>query len=619
MSVPYTKQLAYIESTGTQYIDTGFKPNQDTRVICSFEQITTRSIAAPFGCESPRYSAYIISSKFRFDYNSTMTSTQIQVENNVQHEIDFNKNNVYLDGALNTTFTYGNFTAPNLLLFRTTYGSSNFYGRIYWCKVYDNDVLVRDFIPVRVNEVGYFYDKVSGELFNNAGSGYFVFGDDVINHDGFLPFRRRLLYAKPKELPNYLCFTALEDGTFTLTIGSNVAPSKLNYIEYSLDGKNWVKTNNVASATVTITTPTIIAGEKIYWRGQGIGMSTNISVNQYSAFSSTGKFKVSGCIASLLTKKNFEKYNPITTEYVFASLFFQSKIVDANELILSEIATQGNIQGIYMSLFKGCTDLIYASELDLSVVTNLGPSTFREMFNGCTALVNAPKLPFKVLSESCYMNMFRDCTSLLVAPDLPATTLPKNCYYEMFKGCISLKTVDVFNGIYFGEFSCYSMFQWCRSLATVSDINISSLGNTSARTMFSGCSTLMHCPIKSVPNIVTNTCFYLLFQSCTALEDIFDMPAEILQTYCYGHILSGNSKVNRIKMLATDISASNCVVGMKDNGASTGLFIKNINATWNNSDVIHSGWTVIYYDSSEDKYYLDQSKVTECDDHGNPI
>lgn len=199
MSVPYTKQVAYIESTGTQYIDTGFKPNQDTRVICSFEQITTRSIAASFGCESPRYSAYIISSKFRFDYNSTMTSTQIQVKNNVQHEIDFNKNNVYLDGMLNTTFTYGNFTAPNLLLFRTTYGGSYFYGRIYWCKVYDNSVLVRDFIPVRVNETGYLYDKVSGELFGNAGSGNFVLGNDIIPHSGFLPFRRRLLYTKQME------------------------------------------------------------------------------------------------------------------------------------------------------------------------------------------------------------------------------------------------------------------------------------------------------------------------------------------------------------------------------------------------------------------------------------
>ena len=35
MSLPIGyKRLEYIQSSGTQYIDTGFKPNQDTRVVC---------------------------------------------------------------------------------------------------------------------------------------------------------------------------------------------------------------------------------------------------------------------------------------------------------------------------------------------------------------------------------------------------------------------------------------------------------------------------------------------------------------------------------------------------------------------------------------------------------
>ena len=42
--------------------------------------------------------------------------------------------------------------------------------------------LERDFIPVRVgsgaNAVGYMYDRVSGQLFGNAGTGAFVIGPD---------------------------------------------------------------------------------------------------------------------------------------------------------------------------------------------------------------------------------------------------------------------------------------------------------------------------------------------------------------------------------------------------------------------------------------------------------
>ena len=53
-------------------------------------------------------------------------------------------------------------------------------GKIYYCQIIDG-VLVRDFIPVRVGQVGYMYDRVSGQLFGNAGTGAFIVGPDVNN------------------------------------------------------------------------------------------------------------------------------------------------------------------------------------------------------------------------------------------------------------------------------------------------------------------------------------------------------------------------------------------------------------------------------------------------------
>jgi hypothetical protein len=44
--------------------------------------------------------------------------------------------------------------------------------------MFDNDILVRDFIPVRVGTTGYMYDKVSGQLFGNSGTGEFILGAD---------------------------------------------------------------------------------------------------------------------------------------------------------------------------------------------------------------------------------------------------------------------------------------------------------------------------------------------------------------------------------------------------------------------------------------------------------
>ena len=45
-------------------------------------------------------------------------------------------------------------------------------------KIQMGDNHVRDFIPVRKDGVGYMYDKISGQLFGNAGTGAFVIGPD---------------------------------------------------------------------------------------------------------------------------------------------------------------------------------------------------------------------------------------------------------------------------------------------------------------------------------------------------------------------------------------------------------------------------------------------------------
>ena len=58
------------------------------------------------------------------------------------------------------------------------------YSNRYPCKIYNfkitvGDSLVYDLIPVRKDGVGYMYDKISKELYGNAGSGSFTYGDDV--------------------------------------------------------------------------------------------------------------------------------------------------------------------------------------------------------------------------------------------------------------------------------------------------------------------------------------------------------------------------------------------------------------------------------------------------------
>ena len=61
------------------------------------------------------------------------------------------------------------------------YGGAIAQVRLFGVQVYDsNNTLVRDYIPVRKGTVGYLYDRVSGKLFGNAGTGDFVLGPDVV-------------------------------------------------------------------------------------------------------------------------------------------------------------------------------------------------------------------------------------------------------------------------------------------------------------------------------------------------------------------------------------------------------------------------------------------------------
>lgn len=401
--------------------------------------------------------------------------------------------------------------------------------------------------------------------------------------------RRRLLYAKPKEVPNYLCFTALEEGTFSFRYGSTARAVGGLYIDYSIDEcKTWVRTESISWQEQTITTPTIRAGEKVYWRGYNDALGTG---GGDSNFLSTGAFDVSGHCGSILRKNDFSYV--ITKGNGIRKLFINCKVVNAADLILPKFTT------------NGC---------------------FASMFEGCSSLVSAPNFHNDTLSGYCYSNMFKNCTSLVSVPFvLDYTTLQGGCYNGMFDGCTSLTTSPLKGGSYNVPSQAFNrMFSNCTSLINVEDLYIVGIeqnGLQHLSDMFSNCKQLIHSPIKSFPTQIWQYCYSNLFKGCTNLIDCPELPAEILAVMCYSAMLM-NTKVTWVKMLATDISASNCLnnfmYGVSD--VSTSIFVKHIDATWTSTWYqIPTNWTVIYYDPAVDKYYTDQTKATECDDHGNPI
>ena len=53
-----------------------------------------------------------------------------------------------------------------------------FIGRLYYCKIYNGDTLVRDFVPViDGSNIACLYDKVEKKCYYNVGTGTFSYGE----------------------------------------------------------------------------------------------------------------------------------------------------------------------------------------------------------------------------------------------------------------------------------------------------------------------------------------------------------------------------------------------------------------------------------------------------------
>ena len=182
-------ELAYIESTGTQYIDTGFKPNQDTRLVMDF-QLTDTAIRHLFGARTTSttglfFAACMSATTIRVDYRTEQkTFTVGSVLNRMT--LDFNKNIVTL-GGVSQSYTKSTFTPDlEMPLFTSNSGGSitgDTYKakmKVYSCQIYDNGTLVRDYIPCKnASGVAGLYDLANGVFYQNAGAGTFAVGNII--------------------------------------------------------------------------------------------------------------------------------------------------------------------------------------------------------------------------------------------------------------------------------------------------------------------------------------------------------------------------------------------------------------------------------------------------------
>ena len=188
----------YLKGTGTQWIDTGFIPNQDTVLKTDYQFLSMTSFQGrnevQTGCgsanNSTRFVIAITNQKWHFAIGvANLTPVQADLErhtfildapnklawlDNTSYDVNYN--------TFQADFSFGLFTRnDNLSLwpFRHTARSFN-------TKIWDNDVLVRHFVPVPCGlQIGDFvvpsngmWDIVEQKFYGNMGTGDFIYGMD---------------------------------------------------------------------------------------------------------------------------------------------------------------------------------------------------------------------------------------------------------------------------------------------------------------------------------------------------------------------------------------------------------------------------------------------------------
>ena len=198
------QQVEYLESTGTQYINTNVYPDTNTKVEIDMQIVSYRTITAGYnfyiGTRNSnsvlgRFELLFMASTGRLYFNIGST-TDYRTIYDIQQ--DFKRHLYTLDGISKKMImdnsvllsdmgeeSCSDWKTSNLplRLFRETFNSTSLGGnmKMYNLKIYQANKLTNEYIPCyrKTDNKAGLYDLVNGKFYTNDGTGEFILGGEV--------------------------------------------------------------------------------------------------------------------------------------------------------------------------------------------------------------------------------------------------------------------------------------------------------------------------------------------------------------------------------------------------------------------------------------------------------
>lgn len=183
MSLPtgYT-EVQYIQSSGTQWIDTGVKPDQTYVLEIQYQTSQTSGGGIAVSDTNWQSNGFGIWCNAVVFGNQTSQDVTLNGSNIITAKLS--QAGLLVDGKTVWTPTTTMFNvAQNMVLMALNRGGSiseKLTGKLYYAKITGNGSLIRNFIPC-INPDGEtgLYDLVNNRFYANAGTGVFTAGPEV--------------------------------------------------------------------------------------------------------------------------------------------------------------------------------------------------------------------------------------------------------------------------------------------------------------------------------------------------------------------------------------------------------------------------------------------------------
>lgn len=186
------KQIEYLESTGTQWIDTELKFKDKYQVSMKFQFLNENPtgeswLTSDWSSSKGLLIGVYYNTFIAYAGNETVSGIRYSKDYDTEvHTVAVMKSGTFFDEQLvaKTDFSVLPNLDRNIKLFSSNHYNRDdnyFSRRIYWCKIYDlDDKLIRNYIPILDKDnVPCLYDTVEEKCYYNQGTGDFIAGPAI--------------------------------------------------------------------------------------------------------------------------------------------------------------------------------------------------------------------------------------------------------------------------------------------------------------------------------------------------------------------------------------------------------------------------------------------------------